>query len=99
MSSTPADQPPTAAEGTASEAQQTAAGEGIRFAAVGLDHSHIYGQISGLLGQGCQLVGIASDDPDASVAAEVRRRWPEVLWFDEAEELLGNDQIDLIVTA
>ena len=44
---------------TSTSADQPAA---IRFAAVGLDHSHIYDQISGLLGQGCELVGIASDD-------------------------------------
>ena len=99
MSSTPADQSPTAAGQSASEAPPTAAGEGIRFAAVGLDHSHIYGQISGLLGQGCQLVGVASDDPGASVAKEVRSRWPDAPWLDDPKELLEHDQIDLIVTA
>ncbi len=53
MSSTPADQPPTsadqpstAAEQSASEAPPTRAGAGIRFAAIGLDHSHIFGQIT-----------------------------------------------------
>jgi predicted dehydrogenase len=71
----------------------------IRFAAIGLDHSHIYGQISGLLGQGCQLVGIASDDPDASIAQEVRSRWPEAPWFDDPGQLFTDDEIDLIVTA
>ena len=106
MSSTPADQPPTsadqpstAAEQSASEAPPTRAGAGIRFAAVGLDHSHIYGQISGLLGQGCQLVGISSDDPDASVATEVRSRWPDAPWFDDPEQLFKDERIDLIVTA
>src|SRR5829696_9185063 len=99
MSSTPADQSPTAAGQSASEARPTGAGDGIRFAAVGLDHSHIYGQISGLLGQGCQLVGVASDDPDASVAKEVRSRWPEAPWFDDPRELLEDHGIDLITTA
>jgi hypothetical protein len=51
MSSTPADQPPTAVERSAPEAPQTGDGDEIRFAAVGLDHSHIFGQISGLLGR------------------------------------------------
>jgi len=40
----------------------------VRFAAVGLDHAHIFGQISGLLDAGCDLVGLATDDPDAAVA-------------------------------
>ena len=93
MSSTPADQSPTAAGQSASEAPPTGAGDGIRFAAVGLDHSHIYGQISGLSGQGCQLVGVASDDPDASVAKEVRSRWPDAPWLDDPKELLEHDQI------
>jgi predicted dehydrogenase len=71
----------------------------IRFAAVGLDHAHIFGQIVGLLGQGSQLVGLSSKDPDAAVAQEVRRRWPEAEWSDDARGLLSDPSIDLIVTA
>jgi predicted dehydrogenase len=71
----------------------------IRFAAVGLDHSHIFGQIAGLLGQGCELVGIASDDPDAAVAKEVRTRWPDAPWFDDPAQLLTENEIELITTA
>jgi predicted dehydrogenase len=99
MSSTPADRPSTSVERSAPEAPQTGAGDGIRFAAVGLDHAHIFGQISGLLGQGCQLVGIGSDGREGSVAMEVRNRWPDAPWFDDPEVLLEDDQIDLIVTA
>ena len=71
----------------------------IRFAAVGLDHSHAFGQIQGLLGQGCQLVGLSSDDPTAAVAQETRRRWPDVEWIDDSTSLLGDPSIDVIVTA
>ena len=39
--------------------------EPVRFAAVGLDHSHIFGQIAGLIAAGCTLVGVSSEDPDA----------------------------------
>jgi predicted dehydrogenase len=71
----------------------------IRFAAVGLDHSHAFGQIEGLLDQGCRLVGLSSDNPAAAVAQAVRRRWPEVTWVDDPASLLADPSIDVIVTA
>jgi predicted dehydrogenase len=71
----------------------------IRFAAIGLDHAHIFGQIEGLLGQGCELVGLASDDPTAAVARGVRDRWPDVAWSDDPEALLDDPTIDVVVTA
>ncbi|HEY4571978.1 MAG TPA: Gfo/Idh/MocA family oxidoreductase [Kribbella sp.] len=75
------------------------AGRPIRFAAVGLDHSHAYGQIQGLLGQGCELVGLASDDPTAAVARTARDRWSDAPWVDDPESLLTDPSIDIIVTA
>jgi predicted dehydrogenase len=71
----------------------------LRIAAVGLDHSHAFGQIGGLLGQGCDLVGLSSDDPTAAVAQEARRRWPDVPWVDDPIELLHSPAVDLVVTA
>jgi predicted dehydrogenase len=71
----------------------------IRFAAVGLDHSHAFGQIQGLLDQGCELVGLSSDDPDAAVARTTCERWPEAAWTDDEGSLLGDPSVDLIVTA
>ena len=41
----------------------------VRVAAVGLDHTHVFGQVEGLLGQGCDLVGLSSDDA-TSVSSE-----------------------------
>ncbi|MHB1010918.1 MAG: Gfo/Idh/MocA family protein [Propionibacteriaceae bacterium] len=71
----------------------------VRFAAVGLDHAHIFGMISGLLGAGAELVGLASDDPDASVCQQVRSVQPNVPWFDDAADLINDPSIDLIATA
>ncbi len=71
----------------------------VRFAAVGLDHTHIFGQTSGLLAAGCELAGVSSDDPDAATAQEVRRRLPEARWVADPGELMRDDTIDLIVTA
>ncbi len=71
----------------------------VRFAAVGLDHAHAFGQIAGLLGQGCELVGLSSDDADAAVATQVRERWPDAPWVDDPTTLLHDDTVELIVTA
>ncbi len=71
----------------------------IRFAAVGLDHSHAFGQIEGLLSQGCQLVGLSSDDPAAAITQTARSRWPDATWTDDPGSLLRDPSIDLIVTA
>jgi predicted dehydrogenase len=71
----------------------------VRFAAVGLDHSHAFDQIDGLLGQGCELVGLSSDEPDTAVAESSRQRWPEAPWVDDSSRLLHDPSIDLIVTA
>lgn len=71
----------------------------LRFAVVGLDHAHAFGQTAGLLAQGCELVGLASDDADAAVARAARERWPEAAWVADGSELLRDPAVDLIVTA
>lgn len=71
----------------------------VRFGAVGLDHSHVFGQIAGLIKAGGQLVGLATDDPQAAVAAKVRETYPDVRVYDDPAELLASDDVDLIVTA
>ncbi len=71
----------------------------VRIAAVGLDHGHIFGQLTGLLEQGCELVGTATSDPDAAVARAVRRRWPDAPVAEDPRELLEDESISLIVTA
>jgi predicted dehydrogenase len=71
----------------------------LRFAAVGLDHAHIFGQISGLLDAGADLVGLATDDPDAPVARQVRERYPDVPVFDDPATLIADEGVDVITTA
>jgi predicted dehydrogenase len=84
---------------TSTPEQRSTTEEPVRFAAVGLDHAHIFGQIAGFLGQGAVLVGLSSTDPTAAVAQEVRSRWPEAPWFDDPQQLLSDPTIDVIVTA
>lgn len=71
----------------------------LRIAAVGLDHAHALGLIAGLVGQGCTLVGLSSDDPGAAVAEQVRLRWPDAPWVDNPADLLHDPTVDVIVTA
>lgn len=70
----------------------------VRFAAIGLDHAHIFGQVKGLLDQGCELVGTATDDDHAAIATTVRGMYPDVPVKTESE-LIGDDSVDLVVTA
>ncbi len=70
----------------------------VRFAAVGLDHAHIFGQVKGLLGQGCELVATCTYDDDAAIAKTVRALHPEVpVWTEQ--QVLDDPTIDLVVTA
>ncbi|WP_427896110.1 Gfo/Idh/MocA family protein [Kribbella sp. GL6] len=71
----------------------------VRFAAVGLDHSHIFGQVAGLIRAGAEFAGMATDDPSAAVAVQLRERYPDVPFADTPDELIARDGIDVIVTA
>jgi len=73
--------------------------QAVRFAAVGLDHAHIFGQIAGLVQAGAEFVAMATDDPSAAVAVGVRERYPDVEVVENPGDLLSRDGIDLIVTA
>jgi predicted dehydrogenase len=67
-----------------------------RFAAIGLDHRHVYDMTEGLLTAGATCVGYNSDTTDPRVLAGFRKRFPEV---PEAarERLLDDPSIDFIV--
>ncbi|QNE16895.1 Gfo/Idh/MocA family oxidoreductase [Kribbella qitaiheensis] len=71
----------------------------VRFAAVGLDHAHIHGQIAGLIEAGAEFVAMATDDASSAIAAEVRKRYPDVPVVESPDELIATGGIDLIVTA
>ncbi len=61
----------------------------VRFAAVGLDHAHIHGQIAGLIEAGAEFVAMATDDPSAAIAVQVRERYPDVPVVDYPDELIA----------
>jgi predicted dehydrogenase len=71
----------------------------FRFAAIGLDHAHIFGQVKGLLEQGGELVGLWTGDPSSAVAQTVKQTWPHFPWVENADDLYDDATIDLVVTA
>ncbi|HZC25583.1 MAG TPA: Gfo/Idh/MocA family oxidoreductase [Actinopolymorphaceae bacterium] len=70
----------------------------VRFAALGLDHGHILSLILGLMGAGAECAGYWSET-DTDSAAAVAQQAPHVKRVTDADELLTDPDIDLIVTA
>lgn len=69
----------------------------IRFAAIGLDHDHIYGQCQALLAAGAELAGYhATSDAQA---ADFERVFPGARRVAEARALLEDESIALIASA
>jgi predicted dehydrogenase len=70
----------------------------MRFAAIGLDHRHVYDLTQGLLDAGATCVGYNSDTTDPRVLAGFRRRFPNVP-AAETGRLLDDPSIDFVVIA
>lgn len=70
----------------------------MRFAAVGLDHRHIYHMVGGLLEAGATCVGFDPATSDPRVLAGFRERFPD-LAPRAAEALIDDPSIDLIACA
>lgn len=70
----------------------------IRFAAIGLDHRHIYGQVKCLLDAGAECVGF-HQPTDIHPLAGFVERFPQVPRVESRERLLEDPSIQLIVTA
>ena len=69
-----------------------------RFAAIGLDHRHIYDLTHDLMEAGAECVGHNPDTTDARVLAGFRKRFPHVP-AAETERLLEDRSIDFVVIA
>jgi predicted dehydrogenase len=70
----------------------------MRFAAIGLDHRHIYDLTQGLLDAGAECVGYNPDTTDPRVLAGFRKRFPHVP-AAETGRLLDDPSIDCVVIA
>jgi predicted dehydrogenase len=69
-----------------------------RFAAIGLDHRHIYDLTQDLLDAGAECVGYNPDTTDPRVLAGFRKRFPHVPQ-SETRRLLDDPSIDFVVIA
>jgi predicted dehydrogenase len=66
------------------------------FAAIGLDHRHVYDMTEGLLNAGAECVGYDSDTTDPRVLAGFRKRFPHVPEIAR-DRLMDDPSIDFIV--
>ena len=69
----------------------------IRIAAIGLTHSHIYGQVDCLVREGATLVGFWSDEED--VAVPFGEKYPDARRVADRRELLEDPSIHMILTS
>ena len=69
-----------------------------RFAAIGLDHLHIYDLTQDLLDEGAECVGYNPDTTDPRVLAGFQKRFPHVP-AAETRRLLDDPSIDFVVIA
>jgi predicted dehydrogenase len=69
----------------------------IRFAAIGLNHSHINSQVETMIRSGGQLVSFFAKEPD--LAAAFTKRFPDAKPARSENEILENPAIQLVVSA
>jgi predicted dehydrogenase len=79
------------------KANRVCAPHQFRFAAIGLDHGHIYGQCNGLIEAGGELVWVY--DPDPAKVADFTRTYPGVRSARSEAEVLEDPSIHLVTSA
>ncbi|MES5098414.1 Gfo/Idh/MocA family oxidoreductase [Agrobacterium sp. BA1120] len=69
----------------------------VRFATIGINHNHIFGQTNCLLNAGAELVGFHAVEDD--LAKEYAETFSGVQRVDDKRRLLDDPSIDLIISA
>jgi len=69
----------------------------IKFAAIGLNHGHIYGQIEVLKRGGGELVAFYAKEPD--LVAAFQKRYPGIKLAGSEKEILEDKSIQLVTSA
>lgn len=70
----------------------------LRFAAIGLDHAHIFDHVRGLRAAGAECVGFDPATTDPAVLGGFRKQFPDIPEASR-EKLLDDPSIDVICTA
>ena len=69
----------------------------IKFAAIGLNHNHIYGQVDCLLREGAELVAFHA--PEDDLAATFSAKYPQARRVAHRRQILEDESIPLVLTA
>src|SRR4051794_18510389 len=69
----------------------------MRFAAIGLDHRHIYDLTAGLIEAGASCAGYWPQTSDLRVLDGFRKRFPDVPAVENRDALMRDPSIDFIV--
>ncbi len=69
----------------------------FRFAVIGLNHNHIYGQVNLMLRAGAEMAAFYAKEPE--LVAQFSERYPDVPLASSPEEILEDESIQLIVSA
>ena len=69
----------------------------IRFATIGLNHGHIYGQTELMLRAGAELVAVYAKEPE--LIAQYTTAYPQATVAPSEEAILEDDSIQLVVNA
>jgi predicted dehydrogenase len=85
------------AEARAQENQPPPRPPRIRFAAVGLNHGHINGQVESVIRGGGELVSFFAKEPDLTAAFS--KRYPQAKLARSEREILEDPSIQLVVSA
>ena len=71
----------------------------VQFAVVGIDHRHVYDLVGGMLAAGAHCVGYCEQSSDKRVAHGLASRFPQLQAFAQAQDLLSDPDVDVIVSA
>jgi predicted dehydrogenase len=70
----------------------------FKFAAIGLDHRHIYEQVGRLIELGCECVGYWTEGEPQPLKG-FAERFPDLRRVDDRRQLLDDPEVKLVVTA